>query len=61
MKAWEWDISSRAGGLPNATRRGKDRERNLFMIESHYPIQPDNLGEDFNIRIVVAPIIPALF
>ena len=55
MKAWEWDISSRAGGLPNATRRGKDKEGNLFMIESQYdPIRPDNQGEAFNIRIVRA-------
>ena len=33
-----------------------------FGIEAqYYPISPDVLGEEFNIRFVIAPIIPALF
>ena len=33
----------------------------LGIETQYYPIRPDNLGEEFNIRFVIAPIIPALF
>lgn len=33
----------------------------LGIESQYYPIQPDSLGEEFNIRVVIAPIIPSLF
>ncbi len=33
----------------------------LGVETQHYPISLDTLGEEFYIRIVIAPIIPALF
>ncbi len=33
-----------------------------FGVETqYYAIRPDNLSEEFNIRVVIAPMIPALF
>ena len=76
-KVFAWDVASLTGKRDDRGRQAQVHEFDYkgiykthlfgkmpikFGVKTQcYPIRPDSLGEEFNIRVVIAPIIPALF